>query len=403
MAITLIVGLPGDGKSYSAVQLCILPAIQAGRPVFTNIPIKIDKIRQDFNIPDDQYIRFVPSDDITPDLWAGIPGGALVVVDEVWRYWPEKEKPKTESEEFFAEHRHKVGKVGDKNLSQDIVILTQDTNDIAAFIKRRVAETYIVSKLAAVGMSNRFSLKRFRGAVSRARQLKANFIAESFGTYVPKVYSYYESHTRKDETTAVDLSVTEPGATKQKTIFHSFRMRAYMAAAVGAVLYFFYLGSSDEPVFSFMAAPETVNQPSQPSQPSPKPQPAPKPQTEPKPQTIPDPASAPSVPAAVAATVPERSDDPPILSPGYLNADVAARFWIVGSVQLASPKPDEPDDMALILTDGGRHTIVARVPASDCERRGVLFCLIDGVRFSEVPVNRSTINQAVAANSVKQQ
>lgn len=395
MAITLIVGLPGDGKSYSAVQLCILPAIQAGRPVFTNIPIKIDKIRQDFGIPDDRYIRYVPADDITPELWAGIPGGALVVVDEVWRYWPEKDKPSRESELFFAEHRHKVGKVADKNLSQDIVILTQDTNDIAAFIKRRVAETYIVSKLATVGMANRFSLKRFRGAVSRARQLRSNFIAESFGTYVPKVYDYYESHTRKDETAAVDLSVTEPGATKQKTVFHSFRMRFYMAAALGALAYFAYLGSSDEPVFSFMAAPQTVNQPA-----SPESNPTSKPASKPV-DSVPAPKPEALAPVAVAATESAR-EDPSIVSPGYLNADVAARFWIAGSIHLSSPKPDQPDNMSLILTDGGRHTVVAQVPASNCERRGVLFCVIDGVRFSEVPVNRSTINQAVAANSVKQ-
>ena len=399
MAITLIVGLPGDGKSYSAVQLCILPAIQAGRPVFTNIPIKIDKIREDFSIPDDQYIRYIPADDITPDLWAGIPGGALVVVDEVWRYWPEKEKPSHQSELFFAEHRHKVGKVGDKNLSQDIVILTQDTNDIAAFIKRRVAETYIVSKLATVGMANRFSLKRFRGAVSRARQLRSNFIAESFGQYVPKVYSYYESHTRKDETTAVDLSVTEPGATKQKTVFHSFKMRFYMVAALGVLAYFAYLGSSDEPLFSFLAVPETVNQP-QPSEIKPL-ESAPAPAPVPVPVSPPAPAPAPQ---AVASVNPERAPPPsPAPAPGYLNADVATRFWIAGSVRLASPKPGEPENVSLILTDGGVHTIVVQIPASNCEQRGVLFCLVDGVRFSDVPVNRSTINRAMAANSVNQQ
>lgn len=374
MAITLIVGNPGDGKSYSAVHLCILPAVQSGRPVFTNIPIAVDLIRKDFNLPADQYLRFVPVQDISSDIWPNLPGGCLVVVDEVWRYWPEKTKPGTEAESFFAEHRHRVGNVGDRNLSQDIVILTQDTGDIASFIKRRVAETFVVSKLTALGMNNRFSLKRYRGIVSKLRPLKSSFISESFGTYLPSVYRYYETHTKKDQTAAIDLRTVEAGTTKQKTIFHSFRFRIYFLALVVVFGYLVWRGSSGNfltfgqpPVAK--APPPAQTKPASPAmQPHAKPAPAP-------------PASSVSAPAP--------APDPAVLPTSYLNAEVATRFWIKGHI-----KAGEGDmlskDVILILTDGQR-TIVARVPEKDCEVRGFLWCSIDNVRFSEIPPSRSPV------------
>ncbi|MFL7017233.1 zonular occludens toxin domain-containing protein [Vibrio cyclitrophicus] len=42
MAITLIKGRPGAGKSYECVVHHILPSIKDGRKVVTNIPLNID-------------------------------------------------------------------------------------------------------------------------------------------------------------------------------------------------------------------------------------------------------------------------------------------------------------------------------------------------------------------------
>ncbi|MFN1568607.1 zonular occludens toxin domain-containing protein, partial [Vibrio harveyi] len=43
MAISLLKGKPRSGKSYEAVRYHILPAIQEGRKVVTNIPLNIDE------------------------------------------------------------------------------------------------------------------------------------------------------------------------------------------------------------------------------------------------------------------------------------------------------------------------------------------------------------------------
>ena len=44
MSITAYTGLPGSGKTYGVVQHVIVPALQAGRRVVTNIPMRADVV-----------------------------------------------------------------------------------------------------------------------------------------------------------------------------------------------------------------------------------------------------------------------------------------------------------------------------------------------------------------------
>ena len=386
MSITLIVGMPGAGKSYSAMHLCIIPAIKKGRPVFTNIPLEESLIRQDFKLPNDFYLRSIDSASVNADTWASIPGGALIVVDECWRYWPVQQKPGQQSESFFAEHRHRLGNVGESALSQDIVLLTQDTADIARFIKGRVEETFIVVKLAALGDKTRFKLSRYQGAVSSQRPSKALFVASSFGKYTADVWRYYVSHTKKDPgLNPVDMSTVEVGTTAKKSIFSSFRFRAYLGLIVLILVMFPWLFSRmDENSLlrrGFGSAPGPV--------PVSAPAPARVPVSAPAPGPAPGPVPV-SAPASSAALVQEH----------YLNPEVAGRFWIAGRMWLSDPESTALH-VAVILTDGSR-TLVARVPAADCELRGFLFCTIDGVRFSDIPASRSPIVATASAVGMAQ-
>lgn len=40
--INLLLGAPGGGKSYEAVAYHVLPAVQSGRKVITNLPLYVD-------------------------------------------------------------------------------------------------------------------------------------------------------------------------------------------------------------------------------------------------------------------------------------------------------------------------------------------------------------------------
>lgn len=112
MSITLIVGKPGDGKSYSAVHLSILPALKQGRSVFTNIELNLELLRLELQLREDHYLKYIPKEQLNTSDLIDIPGGCLIVLDEVWRYWKADERsPKTEDEKLFAEHRHKIGRM----------------------------------------------------------------------------------------------------------------------------------------------------------------------------------------------------------------------------------------------------------------------------------------------------
>lgn len=44
MALNIIVGRPGSGKSYEAVAFHVIPAIKEGRRVVTNLPLMMDHL-----------------------------------------------------------------------------------------------------------------------------------------------------------------------------------------------------------------------------------------------------------------------------------------------------------------------------------------------------------------------
>lgn len=371
MAITLIVGNPGAGKSYSAVHLCILPAIRKGRPVFTNIPLKLDLIYDEFDLLEDQYIQNVTSDEIEkdPDIWMKIPGGCLIVIDECWRFWDSGKKASKQANEFFREHRHRVGTVGTQNISQDIVILTQATADVARFIKSNVHETFIVNKLDDLGAAKRFRLSRYNGAVSSDRPVKAKFIADAFGKYSADVYRYYQSHTKKDESAAdaVDLSTVELGSNKKVTAFHSAKFKSYVVVMIFCFGFLWYQITHAPP--GSMFGPEV-----QASVPEP-PAPAPVSTTSP---------SAVSVSAPEIAPAPARADSgaapmsPPAPAPAVAPEPVSDRFWINGTARAG-------DDFWITLTDSV-VTRRVRVAAADCALDGFFVCRVAGVRYSDVPL-----------------
>jgi len=187
------VGRPGAGKSYGVVENSILPACAMGRPIITNIPVYVDRIQERY-----------PDADITVVDWewftrddnlVAIPGGTLIVIDEVWRIFPAGQKLNTVSREkasFFAEHRHRVGRNG---LSQDIVLIVQDLTKIAAWARTDIDKTFVATKLDAAGMDKKFRVDIYQGAV-KGPKYPAPDLGFSIQEYKPEVYQFYQSHTK---------------------------------------------------------------------------------------------------------------------------------------------------------------------------------------------------------------
>lgn len=192
MSIVAYVGLPGSGKSYGVVENVIIPALKDGRKIITNIPLKLGYLSEDF--PKGSVIQFDSS--VSDDFWNlnNQPSGAVFIIDEAWRYWPSGLKasnmPET-ARQFFTEHRHVVGDDGRTN---EIILVTQDLQQIAAFVRNLVEETYRARKLSAVGQRNKYRVDVYAGAAV-GQKPQGEPLRQLFGTYKKEIFRYYQSHT----------------------------------------------------------------------------------------------------------------------------------------------------------------------------------------------------------------
>lgn len=195
MSIIAYNGLPGSGKSYGVVENVIIPALEAGRTVITNIPLRVGYLQEDY--PKGTVVQFDTREVMkTPGYWDidKHPMGAVWVIDEAWRFWSSGQKatniPEPEKA-FFTEHRHCVGEDGK---TTEIVLVTQDNGQMCAFVRDLIEETYRAEKLSKIGAKNKYRVDIYIGGVRGQKPGKP--MRQMFGSYKPEIYRYYSSHTR---------------------------------------------------------------------------------------------------------------------------------------------------------------------------------------------------------------
>lgn len=195
MSIVGYSGLPGSGKSYGVVENVVLPALESGRHIITNIPLKLGRLSDDY--PQGKITLFEnreAEDDPTFFDMDRHPAGVIWIIDEAWRFWKSGMKsvniPQCQKE-FFTEHRHNVGEDGKTN---EIVLVTQDLAQLCAFVRSLIEETYRAVKLTAVGQKNKYRIDVYMGGASGQRPGKP--MRQLYGKYKPEIYQYYKSHTR---------------------------------------------------------------------------------------------------------------------------------------------------------------------------------------------------------------
>jgi zona occludens toxin len=380
MSISLIVGKPGDGKSYAAVHMCILPALQQGRSLFTNIPINEELARIELSLREDHYIKCIDKEKLEKSDLFDIPGGTLIVLDEVWRYWKKEErKPDTEDEKFFAEHRHKVGRMPgiDGMLSQDIVLITQNTNEIPTWIKGRIASTYKVVKLTAVGADNRFRVDVYRGAQGE-RPAKDSFISASLGRYSSDVWRYYQSHTLGDTSGGISAGTLEAGPSAKVSIWKNPQLRLYMVVSIiAATLLIYRFGFTDSGLFSSAKA-------------------------SPSPSHF-EPVSTKSHSVAVVPSVLPSSEVkndsqsagtvvPPIPEASHSGIALSPDWWISGVVSTG-------EFHKLIITNGSQ-TRTIKTKDSLCSNDGELKCIFEEIAYLSNPFGHKSILPTLKPSSV---
>lgn len=212
--INLILGQPGGGKSYEAVAFHILPALESGRKVITNMPLLLDALccidgnyrnlivlrHSDIEV-EKQFFKWNlfhrcfdkhnvketkrPFADIVDyaDSWRHpeTGSGPLYVIDECHKCLP-RSKTDLKVEEWFAEHRHEFA---------DVLLITQSVGKISTSIRDLVQVVYRVKKATAFGANNSYIRKVIDG-------YRGEVVNESVRTYNPKFFRFYKSHTRSD-------------------------------------------------------------------------------------------------------------------------------------------------------------------------------------------------------------
>jgi zona occludens toxin len=189
MSIVAYTGWPGSGKTYTVVEHVILPALEKGRRICTNIELNIDDPRiAKFDVKDIQENPDAVNTVFQP--------GDVVVIDEAWRLWPSGLKASAIEEthkSLFAEHRHRVGEDGN---SMEIVLVVQDLSMMAAFTRNLVDETFRSTKLSAIGLKKGYRIDIYQGGVTGQKPPKSQLIRQINGKYKESIYKLYKSHTQ---------------------------------------------------------------------------------------------------------------------------------------------------------------------------------------------------------------
>jgi len=138
------VGLPGAGKSHTLVKSVIIPALQAGRTVYTNIPLQEDTLAAIHGITDTQMkgLRCYPDENdetgalvqplaklylASEDQEINVLQNCVVVHDEIQTSFP-AEMRGTDSDlarfrEWLSHHRHYSADVHWGSQSETFVII----------------------------------------------------------------------------------------------------------------------------------------------------------------------------------------------------------------------------------------------------------------------------------------
>ena len=285
-----IEGIPGSGKSYEAVAFHVLPALQAGRLVITNLPLLVkmlvavnpdyadlielrtkaqpvlgtwDASRLDEDGNGEAFQLFPDGYDFARHLEVRTKGEALQLFSEgrvyvfpatvapfsqVWDYYTTWKHPKTgqgplfiidevhvplprqkadeQVREWFSLHRH---------FNADVLLMSQRFRKIHPDISELCAMLVRCRKADILGRSGSYIRKvhaGYPGAVISTEERK----------YKPEIFGLYKSHTQGN-------SVAEAGASDVKPLTVQFRRVTWLVWLIAAsfCVYAFWPKSKPEP------------------------------------------------------------------------------------------------------------------------------------------------------------
>ncbi|MCS4511882.1 zonular occludens toxin domain-containing protein [Xylophilus ampelinus] len=248
-------GIPGSGKSYEAVVHHVLTALQSGRKVVTNLPLKKDMfaaINPDFLDLIELRIRPQPirgtwdatrideegqgsAFELFDDGHTEAPGEEVMLFGHVWDFWCTWKHPKTGNGPLYIIDECHVAypKIGtDKHVVQwyklsrhfnaDVLLITQNFRDVNESMRGLLAMVVKVRKADVLGKPDHYIRKvhaGYRGAVISTEERK----------YKPEFFPLYKSHTQGN-------SVSEAAATDVSSNVRKWKRATSLVFVLGGVL-----------------------------------------------------------------------------------------------------------------------------------------------------------------------
>lgn len=204
--INFLLGAPGGGKSYEAVAYHVLPALNSGRKVVTNLPLLLDQfppeqrglieLRSQAKAQVDGRLAGRPFSSLAcyGDTWLhpDLDVGPLYVIDECHLALPRGSTP-VEIREWYSMHRHEKA---------DVLLISQSHGKVDKDICDMVQNVYKVRKASAFGFQNHYIRKVFDG-------FRGDCVNTGQRKYEKRYFKFYRSHTKSAAASGVELAAND--------------------------------------------------------------------------------------------------------------------------------------------------------------------------------------------------
>ncbi|OLU30967.1 hypothetical protein BVH03_09420 [Pseudomonas sp. PA15(2017)] len=234
--INLMLGAPGGGKSYESVVYHVLPALNRGRKIITNLPLNLDALeafcpgtRHLVEIRTEKFdgglIRPFSRVEHFGDDWRHETEGnvgPLYLIDECHLALPLRGTD-IAIEEWFSLHRHE---------GADVLLITQSYGKINKAIRDLVQMVYLCRKATMLGSNSHYIRKVKDG-------LRGAEVNSAIRKYEKRYFPLYRSHTKSSS------AVEEFEASDVRSIWSGWHFRGAVLCLLVGPLWLFWLYSGD--------------------------------------------------------------------------------------------------------------------------------------------------------------
>lgn len=199
--IYAIAGAPGSFKSVYVLEKYIIPALQKGRAVYTNVeginplyiatyfemnPIDVDSLLHVLGREYDEDGKVLAENpDKIRHFYKDVPNNALIVIDEAQNYFSSRDFKEGYSKDaiaYLTRHRH---------YGHDVIYITQNIDSVDITFRRNTQMTYQLRRADAIGAKNHcFIFVYDRTDLERKYMARLHYTPD---TACFKCYSSYES------------------------------------------------------------------------------------------------------------------------------------------------------------------------------------------------------------------